>query len=58
MPSTAGRAQTTGRSEAETGLAEPDAQLRTLVINLTAQVEALTAVVSQLQEQRAASEVA
>ncbi|KAF3035197.1 hypothetical protein E8E12_001158 [Didymella heteroderae] len=39
-------------------LAEPEAQLRTLVINLTAQVEALTVIVSQLQEQREASEVA
>lgn len=52
------RAHSTGRSQSGTGQAEPDAQLRTLVINLTVQVEALTAVISQLQEQREASEVA
>jgi hypothetical protein len=52
------RAHSTGRSQSATGQGEPNAQLRTLVINLTAQVEALTAIVSQLQEQREASEVA
>jgi hypothetical protein len=57
-PSSAGRARFTGRPQPNTGPAEPDAQLRTLVINLTAQVEALTVVVSQLQEQREPSEVA
>lgn len=51
-------AHSTGRSQSATGQVEPEAQLRTLVINLTAQVEALTAVVSQLQEQREAGEVA
>lgn len=51
-------AHSTGRSQSAAGQAEPEAQLRTLVINLTAQVEALTAIVSQLQEQRQASEVA
>ena len=56
--STAARAQSTGRPQSSAGQVEPDAQLRTLVINLTAQVEALTAIVSQLQEQREASEVA
>ncbi|UPX18983.1 uncharacterized protein EKO05_0009263 [Ascochyta rabiei] len=56
--STAGRAQFTGLPQSETGLADPDAQLRTLVINLTTQVDALTAIVCQLQEQREASEVA
>ena len=55
--STGARAQSTGWVQPGTGLAEPDVQLRTLVINLTAQVEALTAIVSQLQEQREASEV-
>ncbi len=53
-----GRAQPAGQSQSVAGLEGPDAQLRSLVINLTAQVEALTAVVSQLQEQREASEVA
>jgi len=52
------RAQSTSRPQIGAGQAEPDAQLKTLVINLTAQVEALTAIVSQLQEQRDASEVA
>lgn len=52
------RAHSTGRVQPGAGQLEPDAQLRTLVINLTAQVEALTAVVSQLQEQREASEAA
>lgn len=51
-------AHSTGRSQSATGQAEPEAQLRSLVINLAAQVEALTAIVSQLQEQREASEVA
>lgn len=52
---TTARIQSTSRAQLGTGHAEPDAQLRTLVINLTAQVEALTAIVSQLQEQRGAS---
>lgn len=52
------RAQSTSRPQIGAGQVEPDAQLKTLVINLTAQVEALTAIVSQLQEQRDASEVA
>ena len=51
-------AHSTGRSQPATGQAEPEAQLRTLVINLSAQVEALTAIVSQLQQQREADEVA
>jgi hypothetical protein len=56
--STPGRVHPAGRPQPGTMLAEPDAQLRTLVIDLTAQVEALTAIVSQLQEQREASVVA
>lgn len=56
--SNAGRVQLTSQPHPGTGPTEPDAQLRTLVINLTAQVEALTAIVSQLQEQREPSEVA
>ncbi|KAJ8116940.1 hypothetical protein OPT61_g1742 [Boeremia exigua] len=55
---TAARAQSTGRAQPSAEQVEPDAQLRTLVVNLTAQVEALTAIVSQLQEQHNASEVA
>lgn len=54
----ASRAHSTSRAQMSVGQAEPDAQLKALVINLTAQVEALTAIVSQLQEQRGASEVA
>ena len=56
--STAARVQSTGRLQPGTGQLEPDAQLRALVINLTAQVEALTATVSRLHEHREASEVA
>jgi hypothetical protein len=37
------------------GPSEPDAQLKTLVLKLTRQVEQLTEVVSQLQEQREAT---
>lgn len=58
MCNTATRAQSTGRSQLGAGQVQPDAQLSTLVINLTAQVEALTAIVSQLQGEREASEVA
>lgn len=57
-PNTPARAQSTNRLQPGTGQVEPDAQLRALVINLTAQVEALTAVVSRLQEHREMSEVA
>lgn len=52
------RTRPAGQSQSNIGQAEPDAQLRTLIINLTSQVEALTAIVSQLQEQREMSEVA
>jgi hypothetical protein len=37
------------------GQGEPDAQLKTLVLKLTRQVEQLTEVVLQLQEQREAT---
>lgn len=57
-PSAAARAQSTGRTQSGAGPIEPNAQLRTLVINLTAQVEALTAIVSRLEEEREANEVA
>lgn len=40
------------------GPAEPDQQLKTLVSKLSMQVEELTSIVSQLQEQRGASVVA
>ncbi|KAH6614219.1 hypothetical protein C7974DRAFT_72915 [Boeremia exigua] len=56
--SNAARTQSTGRSQPGAAQVEPDAQLRALVINLTTQVEALSAIVSRLQEQREPSAVA
>ncbi len=43
------------KPQARTGSKENDAQLKTLVLKLSTQVEELTAVVSQLQQQREAS---
>jgi hypothetical protein len=40
------------------GPTEPDPQLKTLVLKLTRQVEQLTEMVSQLQEQREATTAA
>jgi hypothetical protein len=54
-PNTIGRVHHTSRSHTQTGSAESDAQLRTLILKLSTQVEDLTAMVSQLQEQREAS---
>ncbi|CBX94003.1 hypothetical protein LEMA_P036770.1 [Plenodomus lingam JN3] len=48
----------TSRSHTRTGVPEPDAQLRNLVLKLSAQVEELTTMVSQLSEQREASPAA
>ncbi|KAF1943035.1 hypothetical protein EJ02DRAFT_152406 [Clathrospora elynae] len=52
-PNTLARAHPTNRPQAR--VAEPDAQLKTLVLKLSTQVEELTMMVSQLQEQREAS---
>jgi hypothetical protein len=49
------RVQQANRPHTRVGQGEPDAQLKTLVLKLTRQVEQLTKVVSQLQEQREAT---
>lgn len=51
---TAGRAQQASRPQTRTGPSD-DPQLKSLVLKLTAQVEELTSLVSQLQEQREAN---
>lgn len=43
------------KNQAPAGFTETDAQLKTLVLKLSAQVEELTAMVSQAQQQREAS---
>jgi hypothetical protein len=43
------------KHQAPAGFTETDAQLKTLVLKLSAQVEELTATVSQAQQQREAS---
>jgi len=50
-----GRMQQMNWSHTRAGFTEPDAQLKTLVARLSTQVEELTAMVSQLQDQREAS---
>jgi hypothetical protein len=50
--------QQASRPHTRVGQGEPDAQLKTLVLKLTRQVEQLTEVVSQLQEQREATTAA
>ncbi|EUC30056.1 hypothetical protein COCCADRAFT_104890 [Bipolaris zeicola 26-R-13] len=55
FPNSTGRAQHAIRPQTRTGLPESDAQLRTLVAKLSTQVEELTAMVSQLREDREAS---
>ncbi|KAF2796726.1 hypothetical protein K505DRAFT_237110 [Melanomma pulvis-pyrius CBS 109.77] len=50
-----GRTVATSRPTTRTGPSDSDAQLKSLVLKLTSQVEQLTAMVSQLQEQREAS---
>jgi hypothetical protein len=52
-PSTLGRRP--HKPQAPAGFTETDAQLKTLVLKLSTQVEELTTMVSQLQEQREAS---
>jgi hypothetical protein len=54
-PNPLGRVHHASRSHPRAGLTEPDAQLKTLVLKLSTQVEELTAMVSQLHEQREAS---
>lgn len=54
-PTSQGRMQHMSRPHTRAGIVEPDAQLKTLVLKLSTQVEELTAMVSQLQEQREAS---
>lgn len=58
ISSTAARAHSRSQSHSGAGQVEPDTQLKALVINLTAQVEALTAIVSRLQEDHEPSEAA
>jgi hypothetical protein len=50
---TSGRYHNTQRPQTRSGPSEPDPQLKPLVLKLTAQVEQLTAMVSQLQEREA-----
>lgn len=48
---TSARPHTMSRPHTRTGMSEGDVQLKTLVLNLTAQVEELTGMVSQLQRE-------
>jgi hypothetical protein len=57
-PNSPGRVPQASRPHARVGLPEPDTQLKTLVLKLTRQVEQLTEMVSQLQEQREATTAA
>lgn len=50
-----GRFQSANRPQTRAGSSDGDSQLKALVLKLTAQVEQLTTVVSQLQEQREAN---
>ena len=49
---TPGRSHYANRPQTRAGQSDLEPQLRTLVVTLTAQVEQLTAIVSQLQEQQ------
>ena len=57
-PNSPGRMQQASRPHTRVGPTEPDPQLKTLVLKLTRQVEQLTEMVSQLQEQREATTAA
>jgi hypothetical protein len=57
-PNSPGKILQANRPPTRVGLSEPETQLKTLVLKLTRQVEQLTEVVSQLQEQREATTVA
>jgi hypothetical protein len=50
-----GRFHSANRPQTRAGPSDGDPQLRSLVLKLTAQVEQLTTVVSQLQDQREAN---
>jgi len=50
--STGGNGRTTNRPQTRGGPSDTDPQLKSLVLKLTSQVDQLTAMVSQLQEQR------
>jgi hypothetical protein len=52
MPESPGRMQQVSRSHNRVGQVEPEVQLKTLVLKLTSQVEQLTEMMSQLQEQQ------
>jgi hypothetical protein len=54
-PNSPGRMQQVNRPHTRVGSTEADAQLKTLVLKLSRQVEQLTEVVSKLQEQREAT---
>ncbi|KAF1955707.1 hypothetical protein CC80DRAFT_548783 [Byssothecium circinans] len=49
---TSGRAHAASRPQTRSGTGDSDPQLKSLVLKLTAQIEELTNIVSQLQEQR------
>ena len=51
-PNSPGRMQQASRPHTRVGQVDPETQLRTLVLKLTSQVEQLTDMVSQLQEQQ------
>lgn len=55
---TPGRTHQASRPQTGSGPPDADPQLRSLVLKLTAQVEVLTNMVSQLQEQREANTAA
>jgi hypothetical protein len=57
-PNSPGRMQQANRPHTRVGPAEPDAQLKTLVLKLSRQVEQLTEVVSKLHEEREAMAMA
>lgn len=57
-PGSPGRRYLASRAHVRAGQPEPETQLRTLVMNLTTQVEQLTEMVSKLQEQREATSAA
>ncbi|KAH7089026.1 hypothetical protein FB567DRAFT_522842 [Paraphoma chrysanthemicola] len=54
-PNSPGKMQQASRPHTRAGPTEPETQLKTLVLKLTAKVDELTAMVSQLQEQREAT---
>jgi hypothetical protein len=57
-PNSPGKPQQANWPPTKAGPSEPETQLKALVLKLTRQVEQLTEVVSQLQEQREASAAA